>query len=382
MSDPSQGRGDAAFPVFREATGARLEAHEDEDAPARVLQCLRQWGRNVYSFDALEAGLEHWFDPAGDGAVAFARAGRWRVVVGAPICPRERLAEVAAAFSDDARRHHQQAVFFGVSDRFVEVLPVPGFDWIQIGMQPSWDPREWLGVMATSPDLRRRVRRAAKAAITVSEVSWRDLSEGCALRIEAERLLGEWQDGHRMPPMRFMVTVDLFSALPERRFFVARQNGRLVGLLVGVPIYGRGGWLLDDLLVDRRDAPGTSEALIDLAFTTLGAEGVSYASLGLVALAGLGAGRPAPLPHPILGAAFNASVRWLNGLYSFHGIYSFRDKLQPTAWEPVYMAARPRVHVLTLLGVLSAFSGGSLMWFGAHAARRLAATAVKALRGR
>ena len=348
----------------------------------RVLDCLRQWGRNVYSFDALEPGLDHWFASEGDGVVAFARAGRWRIVVGAPICPRERLAEVANTFIDDARRHREQVVFFGVSDRFLEVLPVPGFDWIQIGMQPSWDPREWTRIMASSPDLRRRVRRAARAGITVSEAPWRELAEGSPLRAQAEGLLADWQDGHRMPPMRFMVTVDLFSALAERRFFVARQDGRLVGLLAGVPIYGRGGWLLDDLLVVRRDAPGTSEALIDLAFTTLGAEGVAYASLGLVALAGLGAGRSQPRPHPILGAAFNASVRWLNGLYSFHGIYSFRDKLQPTAWEPVYMAARPRVHAGTLLGVLSAFSGGNLLRFGLQAAACLARASLKGLRGR
>lgn len=355
------------------------------DVVSRVLPLLRRWGRNVYAFEALEPGLHHWFAPDGDAVVAFARAAGWRVGVGAPICPRERLAEMAAAFSDDARRHGERAVFFGVSDRFLETLPslatdAVGFDWVQIGMQPSWDPRQWGAIMAGAPELRRRVRRAAKAGITVSEARWHDLAEGCPLRLEAERLLGRWQDGHAMPPMRFMVTVDLFTALDERRFFIARQGERLVGLLAGVPIYGRQGWLLDDLLVDRQDAPGTSEALIDLAFATLGAEGVPYASLGLVALAGRGRGRPSPRSHPILEAAFSASVRWLNSLYSFQGIYSFRDKLQPTAWEPVYMVARSRVHVLTLVGVLSAFSDGRPLTFAARLLLRCVRTAVEAVR--
>lgn len=338
---------------------------------ARVLSMLRRWGRNVHAFDALEPGLEHWFAPDDAGVVAFARSAGWRVAVGSPICAREGLAGMARAFSEDARRHGEEAVFFGVSDRFLEVLPKDGFDWVQIGLQPSWDARDWRRVWESAPDLRYMVRRAGRAGIETAVVPPAALEGAEPLRCEAEQLLARWQRSHRMPAMRFMVTVDLFTALHERRYFAARRGGRLVGLLAAVPIYGRGGWLLDDLLIERGVAPGVAESLIDLAMRELGAEGVAYVSLGLVALAGLGEGRASPRAHPILGAAFNASVRWLNGLYSFHGIYSFRDKLQPSAWEPVYMAASPRVSVRTLVAVLSAFSGGSLLRFGLRLARHL-----------
>jgi phosphatidylglycerol lysyltransferase len=173
--------------------------------------------------------------------------------------------------------------------------------------------------------------------------------------------------------MRFMVTLDLFSHAHERRYFIAEDDTGLVGLMVGVPIYGRKGWLLDDLLVLRGSAPGASEALVDLAMSRFSAEGVGYVSLGMVALIGLGEGQRSRHAHPILDRVFNFCLRSMSWLYSFHGIHAFRSKFKPDRWEPVYLVGYKRVHVFTMRAVLMAFSGGWLPRFvGRVAAHQLA----------
>ncbi|MCE7872625.1 DUF2156 domain-containing protein [bacterium CPR1] len=342
----------------------------------RLLELLRAHGSNVYSFEMLEPGLEYWHNSAGTAAVAYVDSGGYWVAVGAPLGPSDQVEQVALEWAREARRQGRGAAFFGAGDQLVDRLASGSWDWLQIGQQPAWDPLNWSRKLRSSPDLRRRLRRAVKAGVSVSEVPWQELQAGSALRAQADALVLAWETAHAMPPMRFMVTLDLFSHLAERRFFVARDPSGLVGLLVGVPIYARGGWLLDDLLVLRGSAPGASEALIDLAMSSFERELVGYVSLGMVALSGLGEGRVSRYPHPILDRLFNFSLRSMSWLYSFHGIRAFRSKFMPDAWEPVYLVGYRRVHLFTMRAVLMAFSGGWLPRFAARVATRQLAPRV------
>ncbi len=335
----------------------------------RVLDLLKKHGTNVYSFEALEPGLEYWFNADQSACIAYVRSGGYCVAAGAPICAPERARAVAEEFA----REHGSVCFFGVSDPFVDAVKDGAWDFLQVGQQPAWDPRHWAGVLKSSPDLRRRLRRAEKAGVKVREVKPNQMAQRMPTRRAADRLVAEWEKAHAMPPMRFMVTLDLFSHSQERRYFVAEDETGMVGLMVGVPIYGRKGWLLDDLLILRGSAPGSSEALIDLAMSTFAKENVSYVSLGMVALSGLGEARKSRHPHPILDTVFNFCLRSMSWLYSFHGIHAFRSKFKPDRWEPVYLVGYKRVHALTMRAVLMAFSGGWLPKFGARvAARQLA----------
>lgn len=332
----------------------------------RVLELLKKYGYNVYSFETLEPGLEYWFNEDQSACVAYVSSGGYRVAAGAPICAPERAREIADQFAHELG----PVAFFGVSDPFVECIKDGAWDFLQVGQQPAWDPRHWAGVLKSSSDLRRRLRRAEKAGVRVREAKPNEMAQRMPTRRAVDGLVRDWETAHAMPPMRFMVTLDLFSHAHERRYFLAEDESGLVGLMVGVPIYQRRGWLLDDLLVLRGSAPGASEALIDLAMRTFAAENVEYVSLGMVALSGLGEARRSRFPHPILDRVFNFCLRSMSWLYSFHGIHAFRSKFKPDRWEPVYLVGSGRVHVLTMRAVLMAFSGGWLPRFVARVAAR------------
>jgi phosphatidylglycerol lysyltransferase len=174
-----------------------------------------------------------------------------------------------------------------------------------------------------------------------------------------EALADRWLTTRPMAPMGFLVRLDLFSFLEERRFFVAEHEGRVVGALGCVPVYTRGGWLFEDLL-RVPDAPnGTADVLIDCAMRDIAADGASYATLGLAPLAGRVSGW------------LRAARRWGRPLYDFDGIRAFKARLRPHAWDPIYLSyPRDQIGMVAVLDTLRAFAEGGLVRFAVETLRR------------
>jgi hypothetical protein len=123
--------------------------------------------------------------------------------------------------------------------------------------------------------------------------------------------------------------------------------------------------MLENLIVDRRAPNGSGEALVDFAMRSFEREGSRYATMGLVALAGLDA-EPSSEPRPLhrgrvrktlLNAVLRRSYHQLNWFYGFRGLYAFRSRFKPQAWEPIFMASDLSIGVRSLIGVLLAFMG-------------------------
>lgn len=309
----------------------------------RAHALIVQHGWNSTSFQVLEDGYQYWF--WGDEAcVAYVDTGRAWVVAGAPIAPEAQLGEVVTRFLEEARRAERRVCFFAVEARLLAQTAMRG---LPIGEQAVWDPRRWGDVLAGAKSLREQLRRARAKGVTVRRLTVDELEHhGPALDGLAER----WLAGRALAPLGFLVELELFRDPHQRRYFVAEQGGRVVGALTAVPVYAREGWLLEDLLRDARAPNGTAELLVDLAMTTLAAEGSPYVTLGLAPLSG-------ELPRPL---ALAREVT--RPLYDFHGLRAFKAKLRPERWDPIYLAYE-RAPVRAVLDVLRAFARGSLRAF-------------------
>ena len=336
----------------------------------RLGELLRDHGRDLHSFMVLESGLEVWTSDNGDAAIAYAdRGGTW-VAVGSPLCPPDQAAQAARDFAATARRHRAQPAFFGVSEPLLGHLCRAGrFDVLAIGEAPTWDPANWDHSIQTSPKLRNRLRRGRRQGIRPRIVNAAEVAAGTPLRAALDALADQWARAKPLPPLGFMATVEPFEQTDARRYFVAEHADRLVGCAVCVPIYGRGGWLVEDLLM-APDAPaGATEVLIDGVMRGLAAEGAALVSLGLVALAGVDQA-PSVDRHPLWRTVFRAILRLGRPWYNFHGVHRFRKKLQPDTWEPVYLVADGKLTLATMWGVLSAFTPGGVPAFALRAAWR------------
>lgn len=327
---------------------------------AWLLELLERYGRNLHSFMILEPGLSVW--KTDDAAIAYAQRGGYWVAVGGPLCSAERSVEVAKAFRAAASAGGCRVVFFGVTQPFVDRLQGTDFDALQIGLAPSWQPTQWSEVVSTARKLRNRLSKAQRDGITCRLLSIDQIPPESELRQRLVEMANQWMTSKSLPPMGFMVTVELFQHGERRRYFIAEHAGCICGLAVCIPVYGKNGWLLEDMIL-APDAPGgCSELLVDTVMRQLAAEQAELVSLGMVALAGLDTSHTPE--HPWLSRFLRVCSRSMGWLYNFQGLYRFRNKMQPKTWEPIYIVSGSRIGFLTIRAILMAFAQGWVPRFG------------------
>jgi phosphatidylglycerol lysyltransferase len=336
---------EAALP--RAGEGPAQAAAPEAAVRERVLSLLRLHGWNATSFQVLEPAFRYWFCEA--GCVAYVESGGAWVVAGAPIGASEEIPRIASAFERAALEQARRVVYFGVEERFLRLTRMRS---AHIGEQAEWDPRRWPESVAASASLREQLRRARAKGVGVRCLSNAEVAGG-PLRAAIEDLIARWLAGKPMAPMGFLVDVQPFLHPEERRSFAAERDGVVLGFLSCVPIYGRGGWLFEDLLRAPEAPNGTTELLVDAAMRRLESEGATHATLGLAPLAG-------PVPHGLRFARY--AGRWL---YDFDGLRAFRARLRPHAWRPIFLAwPRGTNLAIALYDSLRAFAHGSFTRFG------------------
>jgi lysylphosphatidylglycerol synthetase-like protein (DUF2156 family) len=326
-------------------------------ARARVLELVKRHGRDATSFQVLEPEFRHWFG-GDDTCVAYVDTGRAWVAAGAPIADASRAPAAADAFVAAARAAGRRVAFFATEAPFVE--RTPSLRALAIGQQPVWRPADWPATVATTAGLRAQLRRAHRKGVRVLRLAPAELEPPEApARKEIERLMSRWLARKALPPMGFLLQLHAFSHARERLSFVARRQGRVVGFLSAVPVYARGGWLFEDLLRDPAAPNGTSEVLFDAAMTAARELGSGYATLGLAPLAG-------DVPWWLELARTSTSP-----LYDFRGLETFKAKLKPSAWAPVFLSYLPEHGALrTIADALRAFAREHLVAYGARALLR------------
>jgi phosphatidylglycerol lysyltransferase len=346
---------------------------DDATARARALELLKRHGWNATSFQILEPGFRYWFaSPAGgDGGacVGYVDTGHAWIAAGAPVVDDGALGEVTRGFVAAARAAGRRVAFFATEERLALDPALGDLAALRVGEQPVWDPAAWADTVRATRSLREQLRRARAKGVAVRALPAAELADAHgATRRAVDALIARWSASHPMPPMGFLVQLHAYEHLDERRCFVASCSGRVVGFLAAVPVYARGGWLLEDLLRDPAAPNGTAELLVEAAMRAAADEGSRYVTLGLVPLAG-------PLP------------RWLRlarrsggGLYDFEGLRAFKAKLRPAGWAPIYLSyPRGQGAARTMLDVLTAFARGGLLRFGLETLARAPGVLVQVL---
>ncbi|MEO8215656.1 MAG: DUF2156 domain-containing protein [Acidobacteriota bacterium] len=338
---------------------------ETDQTRRRVLELLKRHGYNATSFQILEPDFCYWLEE--DACVAYVDTGPAWVVAGGPISAPDLIGPVTLRFVQAARERRKRVCFFAVEKRFLDAVP---FKCFPIGDQPWWDVHQWTDRLGEHRSLREQLRRARAKGVKVDSITAPEVAdEGSPVRLEISELIGRWLKSRRMPAMAFLVELVPFSFPQERKYFVARANGRLVGFLVAIPVYGRGGWFLEDLLRDPEAPNGTAEAMVDAAFREIAASGSSFATLGL-----------APLGGDV--RALRILTRLTSGFYNFAGVRRFKAKLRPSGWDPIFVAYPDgRTAIAALWDALSAFAHGHPFRFAVAAIFRAPAVVIGVMAG-
>ncbi len=337
-----------------------MSAAEGDAEAARALVLAH--GSSASAYQILNPGISHWFCADRDAVVGYVRYRRFLVVAGAPVCADERLAAVLGEFEHDARRRGLRICYFGADTALAaRVAPVAPADassrraMLRLGAQPIWNPARWEDLVRQHASLRAQLNRARNKGVSVRE--WPVADEPAAAAMH--RCLGEWLSTRGAPPMHFLVEPQTLGRLHDRRLFVAERGGDIIGFLVASPVPRRQGWLVEQIIRGHGAVNGTSELLVDAAIRTLSRSGSRYVTLGLSPLS-----TRATVGQVATPLWLRLLLGWLRAhgrrFYNFEGLDSFKAKLRPEAWEPLYAVVdQPRISPSLLLAIAGAFTEGS-----------------------
>jgi phosphatidylglycerol lysyltransferase len=330
----------------------------------QVLELVRRFGWNATSFQTLEQGYRYFFH--GEGCVAYVDTGAAWVVAGAPIAAESAIATVLSAFLEHARQAGKRCCLFATEQRLHDLVG-PTLRSLRIGEQPVWNPQAWAETLAQRASLREQLRRARAKGVTVRHVQAAELEAG-ATRAGIARVVKGWLSTRQMAPMEFLVRLELFTFTADRRCFVAERAGRIVGVAGVVPVPARQGWFIEDLLREPSAPNGTAELLVDAVMRWTGDRGCSWLTLGLAPLAGD--------VSPLLRAARRSGA----ALYDFDGVRSYKAKLKPAHWLPIFLSYPPEQGGLrSLLDALVAFTRTGFWQFAWRTLTRGPIVVVRAL---
>ena len=325
----------------------------ENPAVARARELVLAYGWNSTSFQIVNPGIKRWFSEDGEAVVGYVPAAGFRIVAGAPVCPRRNLKEIIDAFESDARRCHEKVCYFCAENRLEEaVRGSQTHTKFLLGAQPTWNPQDWPAIVAGHRSMRAQLSRAKNKGVRVSEFSPDEAQADARL----DKCLHQWLATKGLPPLHFLVEPETLNRLENRRVLVAERDDEVVGFVTLSPVAERQGWLFEQF-PHRPGAPnGTVELMIDAAMRTIALDGCEYATLGLAPLSRRA--NVEPFHNPLW---LDLVLAWLRKhgqrFYNFDGLDAFKAKLRPPRWEPVFAVSNEsRVSVRTLYAIASAFS--------------------------
>jgi len=327
---------------------------EVELEQARALVLKEGWGATAYQI--INPGISLWFSSERTGVAGYVDYGRFRIVAGAPVMTGTMILPTLLELEKEATGQGKKVCFFGVEEWFREVSgTLPGHNAVLLGAQPAWDPAIWPGILEHRASLRAQLNRALNKDVEVHE--WP--VDSAETHPQLHQCLEEWLATRGLPPMHFLVEPETLTFLQGRRLFVARRHREVVGFLVASPVARRHGWLIEQIVRGKGAVNGTSELLIDAAFSTFAREGWSYVTLGLAALS-----RRAEFSLQINPWWLRFVFGWVRAhgcrFYNFEGLDAFKAKFNPQTWEPIYAVTnQSRFTFSALYAVAGAFSAGS-----------------------
>ncbi|MCA9563347.1 MAG: DUF2156 domain-containing protein [Myxococcales bacterium] len=289
---------------------------------------------------ALEPGTRRF--SRGDDLIAYRVSGRTAFIVGGTHRGPDSGNEVLSQFVEVAKSAKiRRVLLFPVQEADRSAVEQVGFKTLQVGSEAFVDPQTFDLQGKRFADLRQMVNRATKRFdLGVEEL------DPHADREALQDFFQQWRKSLGGPhPLRLLVGTPCVDEPLGRRYMVARNEcDQIVAAITLTPGWGGDGWGVDVMARLRDTPPGAMDFLLTRTIQRVREEGCTIFSLGACPMA-----EDAPIEQvsrPFLRWVFRGlyATKIGNRLFHFQGLTHFKRKFSPR-WEPVYIAAWPRLGV-------------------------------------
>lgn len=303
--------------------------HIGDDRP-QLIHLVRRWGGSATDA-VLDPVCKTFHAQDIDGVIGYRVEYGCALVYGDPVCAPKDAPHLATAFHRYCQKQKMSFIFLAASKNFSHwALNHVCKSSVEFGQElfldPHMDPEKISG--ANGCLVRRKVKHALNENTNIFEY----LSFDPTLEQALDQVGRAWLNG-RQGPQIYISSVRLFADRIGKRWFYAKQNDTIVGILVINRLQSKQGWLLNHLMVTPNAPNGTSELLVVKTIQALAQEKCHYVTFGSVLgqevgkITGLG---------PISTWMANGIVKLANKTFHLDGRRTFWEKFHPHS-EPSYI---------------------------------------------
>jgi phosphatidylglycerol lysyltransferase len=289
-------------------------------------------GTDSLSYLALENGKHYFLSASGDGVISYALYRNVAVCIGNPICNVNNWHSITSEFINYCKDSNLHVCFCSITSSYSKLLVEHGLHIASYGQEAILDLHSYVLKGKKTEKLRQKYNRSTKSGIQVLEytpLNYRNAD----IEEKIDEVSQSWfaQKGKEM---NFAFGDLHFDNPLGRRYFIALDSsGDCQSIITFSPYDEKQGYYLDVMRRHFNAIPGVMEKTILDAITILQEEHATRISLGIAPLSGL-----PEKPTHILEILFRFIYEYGNFAYDFQSLYQFKNKFNPSIWEPRYVA--------------------------------------------
>lgn len=302
-----------------------------------LVKCVRRYG-SAASDAILDPICKVFNLPDIDGVIGYRVDSSCAIVYGDPVCSIADTPALVKAFHDYCQKNKLNVLYIMTSERFAKWAMQDCCKAIiefgeELVIDPHNDPKARHGTHASL--VRRKVRHALKEGVEIKEY----LPSDNAVEQAIESVSEQWLNARRGPQVHIS-HVYPFANRKGKRWFYAKKDDRIVGVVLLNQLEQRKGWLLNHLM-HAPDAPhGTPEILLTTALDTLAQEDCHFVSFGPVPSEKIGEIKGmSKISGDFARMLYRASYR----LFRLSGRKVFWDKFHPDKERSYLVLSKPHV---------------------------------------
>lgn len=322
--------------------------------PEARRELVLRHGANGMSFLTLYPGWEHFHPADSSGFVAFERHNGSALVCGDPICEPGAETTLIRAFVAWCASEKLTPAFVSATPPLAGRCREMGWKALKIGQEPIFQIERYAPRGNRTKKVRSAANQARKVGVTIECVPAGQYPASSVAR-EMREVQKLWQSSRNIKALAFTLRLEPLTLAADKIILLAYKDRQLEGFVTCIPIGGRNGYYIEDM-IRRPTAPnGVSELLFLAAVEAARERGATMANLGLAPLRGTAR---QPAGHRLLGHSLSFAFKRLNLFYKFRPLEHFKAKFGPDSWEDSFLVYRPGQLPRVALGLLHAFTPG------------------------
>lgn len=319
----------------------------------QVVELVRRFA-GATSDAILDSSMQLFTQEGIEGFVSYRLEAQVAVVFGEPTCRDADKPHLAQAFHEAMQKLSKNVIYITASQKFSDwAIQNVSSTMMEMGeelfLDPMKSPEKEPGPLGSL--VRRKTKRALREGVSVEEY------QGSHVELEEEiERVGEVWLNHRKGTQFHISNVHLFEDRSGKRWFYAKQENRLVGVVTINRLEAQEGWLLNHLMTVP-DAPiGTSELLIISVLDVLRKEGCRSVTVGSATSKKLG---KIVGMNPLFCLLARVLFQFGRKLGQLDGLSMFWSKFQPRRQSTFLLFGRRWIGARELVAIKRSISSKS-----------------------